>query len=54
VTPTDYAPPSRTGPVRAIVFDVRETLVDETTEYETWADWLGVPRHTFSPRCSVR
>src|SRR5574341_876926 len=33
---------------RAVVFDVGETLVDETTEYGTWADWLGVPRHTFS------
>ncbi|MEU1600731.1 haloacid dehalogenase, partial [Streptomyces sp. NPDC005708] len=26
---------------------VGECLVDETTEYGTWADWLGVPRHTF-------
>src|SRR5579863_10346652 len=25
-----------------------ETLVDEKREYGTWADWLGVPRHTFS------
>jgi HAD superfamily hydrolase (TIGR01549 family) len=33
---------------RAVVFDVGETLVDETAEYGTWADWLGVPRHTFS------
>ncbi|NLT56593.1 MAG: HAD family hydrolase [Actinomycetales bacterium] len=30
-----------------MVFDVGECLVDETTEYATWADWLGVPRHTF-------
>lgn len=30
------------------MFDVGETLVDETREYGTWADWLGVPRHTFS------
>ncbi len=22
--------------------------MDETREYGTWADWLGVPRHTFS------
>ena len=29
-------------------FDVGETLVDETREYGTWADWVGVPRHTFS------
>ena len=30
------------------MFDVGEVLVDETREYGTWADWLGVPRHTFS------
>jgi HAD superfamily hydrolase (TIGR01549 family) len=29
-------------------FDVGETLIDESREYGTWADWLGVPRHTFS------
>jgi HAD superfamily hydrolase (TIGR01549 family) len=23
-------------------------MVDETREYGTWADWLGVPRHTFA------
>lgn len=34
--------------IRAVVFDVGETLVDETREYGKWADWLGVPRHTFS------
>ena len=34
--------------LRAVFFDVGETLVDETREYGTWADWLGVPRHTFS------
>ncbi|MEU7056290.1 HAD family hydrolase [Streptomyces sp. NPDC046197] len=33
--------------IRAVVFDVGECLVDETREYGTWADWLGVPRHTF-------
>ncbi|WP_280421743.1 HAD family hydrolase [Nocardia carnea] len=33
--------------INAVVFDVGETLVDETREYGTWADWLGVPRHTF-------
>src|SRR6266545_1293486 len=32
----------------AVFFDVGETIVDETREYGTWADWLGVPRHTFS------
>jgi HAD superfamily hydrolase (TIGR01549 family) len=39
---------SASPPVRAVVFDVGETLLDESTEYGTWADWLGVPRHTFS------
>jgi FMN phosphatase YigB (HAD superfamily) len=34
--------------VRAVFFDVGETLINETTEYGNWADWLGVPRHTFS------
>ncbi len=34
--------------VAAVVLDVGETLVDESREYGTWADWLGVPRHTFS------
>ncbi len=34
--------------LKAVVFDVGECLVDETREYHTWADWLGVPRHTFS------
>jgi hypothetical protein len=34
--------------VRAVFFDVGETLIDESTEYGSWADWLGVPRHTFS------
>jgi HAD superfamily hydrolase (TIGR01549 family) len=36
------------GVIDAVVLDVGETLVDETREYGTWADWLGVPRHTFS------
>jgi HAD superfamily hydrolase (TIGR01662 family) len=35
-------------PIEAVFFDVGETIVDETREYGTWADWLGVPRHTFS------
>jgi HAD superfamily hydrolase (TIGR01662 family) len=34
--------------IKAVVFDVGEVLIDETTEYGTWADWLGIPRHTFS------
>ena len=34
--------------IRAVWFDVGETLIDESREYGTWADWLGIPRHTFS------
>ncbi|WP_231954858.1 HAD family hydrolase [Actinoplanes derwentensis] len=34
--------------IQAVVFDVGECLVNEAREYGTWADWLGVPRHTFS------
>jgi FMN phosphatase YigB (HAD superfamily) len=33
--------------VDAIVFDVGETLVDETRHWGEWADWLGIPRFTF-------
>jgi HAD superfamily hydrolase (TIGR01662 family) len=34
------------GTIRAVVFDVGETLVDETRAWGEWADWLGVPRLT--------
>ncbi|MFD9894266.1 HAD family hydrolase [Amycolatopsis sp. NPDC059027] len=34
--------------VAAVVFDVGETLLDDTREWNAWADWIGVPRHTFS------
>ena len=34
--------------MRAVVLDVGETLIDETSEWGAWAEWLGVPRHTFS------
>ena len=33
--------------VRAVVFDVGETLIDETRIWSAWADLLGVPRLTF-------
>jgi FMN phosphatase YigB (HAD superfamily) len=33
--------------LEAVVFDVGETLVDETRVWGQWADWLGVPRLTF-------
>ncbi|MEU7903605.1 HAD family hydrolase [Actinoplanes sp. NPDC049118] len=34
--------------IDAVFFDVGGTILDESREFETWADWLGVPRHTFS------
>ncbi len=33
--------------VRAVVFDVGETLVDETRYWAGWADWLGISHLTF-------
>ncbi|MCX6024430.1 MAG: HAD-IA family hydrolase [Chloroflexi bacterium] len=33
--------------IRAVFFDVGETLVDETRIWGGWADWLGVPRFAF-------
>src|SRR5690242_7064919 len=35
------------GAVTTVVFDVGETLVDETRLWEDWADALEVPRLTF-------
>lgn len=40
--------------VDAVVFDVGETLVDETREHGTWADWLGRVPRTPSRRYSAR
>jgi HAD superfamily hydrolase (TIGR01549 family) len=34
--------------IRSVVFDVGETLLDDTREFNAWADWIGVPRHTLS------
>ncbi|MFC0865677.1 HAD family hydrolase [Sphaerimonospora cavernae] len=36
------------GVVRAVVFDIGETLVRDDRYWGSWADWLGVPRHTLS------
>jgi FMN phosphatase YigB (HAD superfamily) len=33
-------------PVRAVCFDVGETLIDETRHWLEWADFLGVPAFT--------
>jgi HAD superfamily hydrolase (TIGR01549 family) len=37
--------------LRAVVFDVGETIVDETRAWSAWADWLGIPRLTFLAVC---
>ncbi len=40
--------------IRAVFFDVGETLVDETRAWGSWADWLGLglarERGTDTPR----
>jgi HAD superfamily hydrolase (TIGR01549 family) len=33
--------------VKLVVFDVGETLIDETRHWSEWADWLHVPHFTF-------
>lgn len=35
-------------PIRAVVFGIGETLLDDSREFGVRADWIGVPRHTFS------
>ncbi len=30
--------------IHAVVFDVGETLIDETRAWGVWADHLGIPR----------
>lgn len=35
------------GPIKAVFFDIGETLINEGEIYGRWADWLGVSRHTF-------
>jgi FMN phosphatase YigB (HAD superfamily) len=34
-------------PIEAVFFDIGETLISEAEIKGRWADWLGVPRHTF-------
>ncbi|MFJ8146542.1 HAD family hydrolase [Streptomyces sp. NPDC096048] len=34
--------------IRAVIFDVGETLVRDDRYWAAWADWLGAPRHTVS------
>ena len=39
--------------LEAVVFDVGETLIDETRAWNAWADWLGIPRLTFLAVCGA-
>ncbi|WP_199185673.1 HAD family hydrolase [Streptomyces carminius] len=34
--------------IRAVAFDIGETLVRDDRYWAGWADWLGVPRHTMA------
>ncbi|ATL68904.1 HAD family hydrolase [Nocardia terpenica] len=34
--------------IRAVVFDIGECVVNTEREYRRWAQWLGVPAHTFA------
>lgn len=34
--------------IKSVVFDVGETLIDDTREWQAWARWLGVRQHTLS------
>ncbi|MFE9003316.1 HAD family hydrolase [Streptomyces sp. NPDC007875] len=34
--------------IESVVFDIGSTLVREDRYWGSWADWLGVPRHTLS------
>jgi FMN phosphatase YigB (HAD superfamily) len=43
---TSRRPAGAPTPIKAVVFDVGETIVDETRAWSEWADWLGIPRLT--------
>ncbi|WP_030616381.1 HAD family hydrolase [Streptomyces sclerotialus] len=34
--------------IRAVAFDIGETLVRDDRYWTAWADWLNIPRHTLS------
>lgn len=40
--------PRLRGVIETIVFDVGETITRDDRYWESWADWLDVPRHTLS------
>ncbi|MEV1007947.1 HAD family hydrolase [Streptomyces sp. NPDC049881] len=39
--------------IRCVALDVGETLVRDDRYWASWADWLGVPRHTLSALVGV-
>ena len=39
--------------VAVVVFDIGETLVDETSSWNAWADYLGIPRFTLNALVGV-
>ncbi len=43
----EYIMAKKLSMIRAIFFDVGETLVDESRQWRLWADWLGVSHLTF-------
>ena len=34
--------------IRSVVFDVGETLMDDSMFWSSWAQWVGVPHHTLA------
>jgi hypothetical protein len=46
--PADDGLTNEAAMFRSVVFDIGETILDDTREFAAWADWIGVPRHTFS------
>lgn len=44
---TSGSRPDPVGAGRAVVFDLGETLSDETRSWGAWADWMEIPRFTF-------
>lgn len=34
--------------IRAVIFGIGETLLDDTREFGAWADWPGVPAAAWS------
>jgi hypothetical protein len=39
--------------VKAVFFDVGETLMNESRLWSLWADWLGIAHHRTRPEASL-